>query len=253
MAKRRRSNHEFIYGLNPVAETLEGRRTHNRLFLRNDRREDKRVVPLVERAKHYGLAIEVADQQQLDRLSDGGNHQGVVLETGPFQYAELDQMVAEGQGRTIIVLDHVQDPQNLATLMRTAAAVDAAGVIVQSDRSAQVTPAVVRSSAGLVEKVLVARENNTRRALDYLKEHGYWAIALESTGTSDNIFTTDIPTPVALVIGSEGKGIASNVVNACDLCVELPMPGEAESLNAAVAGSIALYEILRRLDQKDAN
>jgi 23S rRNA (guanosine2251-2'-O)-methyltransferase len=246
MAKRRRSNREYIYGLNPVAEALEGQRSHTRLLVRQDRRDDRRVASLIATAETLNLTVEAADQQQLDRLADGGNHQGVVLETGPFRYLELDQLLDRADGRIILVLDHVQDPQNLATLIRTAAAVDVAGIVIQSDRSAQVTPAVVRSSAGLVEKVPVARENNTRRAIDYLKEHGYWAVALESTDRSEDIYTADIPSPLALVVGSEARGIASNVLGACDLTVKLPMPGRSESLNAAVAGSVALYEVLRR-------
>jgi 23S rRNA (guanosine2251-2'-O)-methyltransferase len=246
MAKRRRSNSEFIYGLNPVAEALEGQRSHSRLLVRGDRREDRRVANLIMVAQRMKIPVEPGDQQQLDRFADSGNHQGVVLETGPFRYIELDQLLGRADGRTILVLDHLQDPQNLATLIRTAAAVDVAGIVIQSDRSAQVTPAVVRSSAGLVEKVPIARENNTRRAIDYLKEHGYWAVAVESHERSENIYSANIPFPVALVVGSEAKGIASNVLNACDIVVQLPMPGRTESLNAAVAGSVALYEILRR-------
>ena len=251
MPKRQRGRHDFIYGLNPVLETLRGRRSHSRLLVRNERKDDRRVSSVIDVAERLGVPVSFVEKQALDSRTDGGNHQGVVLETGPFQYTELDEIIESSRGRPILVLDHVQDPQNLATLIRTAAAVDVAGVLIQSDRSAQVTPAVVRSSAGLVEQTPVARENNTRRALDTLKERGYWAIALESTDDALNIFTADLPAPIALVVGSEERGIAANVLKACDVVVSLPMPGQVESLNAAVAGSVALFELVRRSEARN--
>lgn len=246
MTKRKRSGHEYIFGLNPVAEALGGRRQHARLLVRRERRDDRRVAGVIELAERGGIPVELVAQAQLDSRTDAGNHQGVVLETGPFQYVELQELIEQANGRTILVLDHVQDPQNLATMIRTAAAVDVAGLVIQSDRSAQVTPAVVRSSAGLVEQLQIARENNTRRTLKTLKEHGYWGIALEATDDARDIFTADLPFPTALVVGSEERGIAPNVVKACDVVVSLPMPGNVESLNAAVAGSVALFELVRR-------
>jgi 23S rRNA (guanosine2251-2'-O)-methyltransferase len=246
VARRRGARSEYLYGLNPVVEALRGNRQHIRLLVRSERRDDRRVSQLINVAERLNLPVEFVDQQQLDNRANGGNHQGVVLETGPFQYVDLDEIVHRAAGRPILVLDHVQDPQNLATLIRTAAAVDVAGIVIQSDRSAQVTPAVVRSSAGLVEILKVARENNTRRALESLKDSGYWAVALESTDDAQNMFTADVPEPTALVVGSEERGISANVLKACDLTVVLPMPGRVESLNAAVAGSVALFELVRR-------
>ncbi|MEX2426379.1 MAG: 23S rRNA (guanosine(2251)-2'-O)-methyltransferase RlmB [Thermomicrobiaceae bacterium] len=251
MTKRQRHQREYIYGLNPVAETLKGKREIARLLVREERRNEQRVAALVDTAQRLRIAVESTDQRRLDSLSDGGNHQGVVLEVGPFQYTDLEQMIQEAVGRPILVLDRIQDPQNLATLVRTAAAVDCAGLVIQTDRSAMITPAVVRSSAGLVEQLHVVRENNTRRTLDTLKESGYWATALELTDESQNLFTADIPEPVALVVGSEGRGVSANVIKACDLVVSLPMPGPVESLNVAVAGSVGLFEILRRRQQRD--
>lgn len=246
MAQRQRGQREYIYGLNPVAETLNGRRQHIRLLVRTERKDDRRVSAVIDIAERLRLPVDFVQQQQLDSRTDGGNHQGVVLETGAFQYVDIDDLLENAGRRPILVLDHVQDPQNLATLIRTAAAVNVAGVIIQSDRSAQVTPAVVRSSAGLVEQLQIARESNTRRALSTLKEYGYWAIALEATDDAADVFTADLPEPVALVVGSEERGIAPNVLKACDVVVALPMPGPVESLNAAVAGSVALFELVRR-------
>ncbi len=246
MARRQRERFDYLYGINPVVEALRGRRRHNRLLVRSERRDDKRIKRAIDAASDTSVRVEYVDQDQLDRLSQGGNHQGIVLETGPFQYVEIDDLIEDAGQRTIVVLDHVQDPQNLATLIRTAAAVNVGGIVIQSDRSAQVTPAVVRSSAGLVELMPIARENNTRRTLATLKDSGYWIIGLESTSDSANIYTADLPQPAVLVVGSEERGVAGNVLKECDVVVELPMPGAVESLNAAVAGSVALFELLRR-------
>jgi 23S rRNA (guanosine2251-2'-O)-methyltransferase len=251
MAKRKRRNNEYIFGLNPVAEALHGRRSHVALYVRSERRDDRRVSAVIDIAQRRGVPVEFSEQQSLDARVDGGNHQGVVLETGPFQYVDLDDLLQSARQRTIVVLDHVQDPQNLATLIRTAAAVDVAGIVIQSDRSAQVTPAVVRSSAGLVEQLQIARENNTSRTIETLKDHGYWAIALESTADAQDLFKSDIPLPAVLVVGSEERGVSASALKACDLTVMLPMPGKVESLNAAVAGSVALFELMRRADNTE--
>lgn len=244
-----RPRREHIYGINPVHEAMKGRRALHRLWYRKDRAGDRRVASLLEEASQRNVPFQEADQHKLDALSQNGNHQGVVLEVGPFSYTALDSLIQSAEGRTVLVLDHVQDPQNLATMIRTAAAVDVAGIVVQTDRSASVTPAVVRSSAGLVEQIPVARENNTRRALDALKEAGYWVVGVEATDRSEDMFEADIPTPAALVVGSEASGISKNVLANCDLVVKLPMPGRVESLNAAVAGSVALFELYRRIRQ----
>lgn len=245
-ARRERPRHEYINGINPVAEALEGRRTLHRLWYRTGRESSGRIQRLAEQARARGIELRPAEANKLDSLAEHGNHQGVVLEAGPYRYVELDEILERASGRPVVVLDRVQDPQNLATLIRTAAAVDVAGIVIQTDRSASVTPAVVRSSAGLVEHLPVAREANTRRALQRMKDAGYWAIALESTEEASEIFTADIPLPAALVVGSEARGISPTVLRDCDLAVKLPMPGRAESLNAAVAGSVALFELLRR-------
>jgi 23S rRNA (guanosine2251-2'-O)-methyltransferase len=244
--RKQRPPRERLFGINPVAEALRGKRQLFRLLVRSDRRDDVRISSLVKLAEDLRIPVEPADRRQLDAMTGDGNHQGVILESGPFRYVGLDQLIENAGGRPVLVLDRLQDPQNLATLIRTAAAVDIAGIVIQTDRSATVTPAVVRSSAGLVEHLAIARENNTRRAIEELKDAGYWAIALESTDTSQDLYATTLPEPVVLVVGSEERGIAPNVLKTCDLVVTLPMPGHAESLNVAVAGSVALYELLRR-------
>jgi 23S rRNA (guanosine2251-2'-O)-methyltransferase len=244
--KRRLADRDILYGRNAVAEALRGRRAFHRMIVREgfDRRD--RVGALVESAETRGVPVTTAEARALDDLAGSSHHQGVVLETGPFPYVGLDDVLRDADGRTILLLDRLQDPQNLATLLRTAAAVDVAGVVVQTDRSASITPAVVHSSAGVVEHVPVARVTNSGRAIQDCKDAGYWAIALEATDQALDLFSADLPQPAVLIVGSEGAGVSVPALRAADVVVRLPMPGGVESLNAAVAGSIALYELLRR-------
>ncbi len=249
MARPSESRNEHLYGINPVSEALNGRRRLYRLLVRDDRRDDRRIVDLVSSARDAGIPVDFVDRARLQDLTGGGNHQGVVLEAGPFPYVDLDTLIKDALGRPFLVLDHVQDPQNLATLIRTSAAVNVAGIVIQADRSAVVTPAVVRSSSGLVEQTGIARVTNTRRAIEELKRAGYWAAGLQSGETSTDIFSADIPDPTVLVVGAEARGISESALRSCDLLVQIPMPGRADSLNAAIAGSVALYELLRRRER----
>jgi 23S rRNA (guanosine2251-2'-O)-methyltransferase len=202
-------------------------------------------------ARSRGVAVSLVEPRALDDATRRGNHQGVAVEVGPYPYVDLDDMLGAANGRTLLLLDRLQDPQNLATLIRTAAAADAAGVMIQTDRSAAVTPAVVHASAGIVERLRVARVTNSGRAVATCKDAGYWAVALEHNEESQDIFDTEIPSPALLIVGSEGSGVSVPALKAADIVVHLPMPGGVESLNAAVAGSIALYELLSRAPEDD--
>lgn len=180
----------------------------------------------------------------LDDITQGANHQGVLLEVGDYPHADLEDIV-EREG-TILVLDHMQDPQNFGTLLRAADAAGVAGVVIASDRSVSVTPAVVNASSGAVEHLQVAEVPNIGRALDKIGESGRWIVGLSGDEGSTDLFATDIPTPVALIVGAEGGGISAGIRKRCQVMVSLPMLGKIESLNAATAGSIVLYDILRR-------
>lgn len=241
---------DLLYGRNAVSEALRGRRTATRLFLAEGVREDSRLQALEETAVAAGIPIERVPRPMLDDLTSGANHQGVALETSPFPYATLDDILS--RGGTVLALDHLQDPQNVGTLLRTAEASGVAGILLPQDRAAGITPAAVNASAGAVEHLLVARVPNLARALDSLKKEGWWVVGLAAGPEEQDLFTVDLPTPIALVVGSEGSGIGSNVARRCDLTVSLPMRGTVASLNAATAGSIALFELLRRAQPPSA-
>jgi len=234
----------LLYGRNAVLEALRGRRSIERLFVAEGAREDERLRGLIALATERGAEIDRIPRLMLDDANRGANHQGIALEAEPYRYAQFeDLMDAPG---TILVLDHLQDPQNVGTLFRAAEAAGVAGVVIPEDRAAAVTPAVVNASAGAVEHLRVAAVPNLARALESLKGSGRWVAGLDAGASAKNIFETEIPTPAVLVVGAEGAGLGTNLRNHCDLLLALPMRGRVDSLNAATAGAIAIYELLRR-------
>jgi 23S rRNA (guanosine2251-2'-O)-methyltransferase len=204
------------------------------------------VQELIMQAQTRRIEVRLVPRRELDRLLGPVNHQGIALETSSYPYVHLDQILSQGGGRPILVLDHLQDPQNLATLLRTAEAVGVAGVLLPERRAAGVTPAVVNASAGAVEHLRIAQVVNLARAVDEARDCGYWVLALEPGPSAQSLFDADIPTPALLIVGSEGRGMSPVLLKRADLQVALPMRGRITSLNAAVAGSIALYELLRQ-------
>ncbi len=210
-------------------------------------REDVRVDEIVELARTREVLVESVPRPLLDDMLPDVNHQGVLLEAPAFPYADLEDVI--DRPGTVLMLDHLQDPQNFGTLLRAADAAGVAGVVIPSDRSVSVTPAVVNASAGAVEHLEIALVPNLGRAIDKLEASGRWIIGLAEGEGSDSLFDSDIPTPVVLIVGSEGSGLTANIRKRCQMLVSLPMLGRIGSLNAATAGAIALYDILRRDQQ----
>lgn len=239
-----RPGEDLIYGRNGVIEALRGRRTPRRLLIATGVKEDDRIRHALSATTRRGIQVDRVERRELDELTAGVNHQGLVLIASGYPYASFDE-VLERDG-TVLVLDHLQDPQNVGTLIRAADAAAIAGVVIPRDRAAEVTPSVVNASAGAVEHVLVAQQPNLVRALEALKESGRWALALDTGDRSIDLYAADLPLPATLVVGSEGSGVTPIVRKACDLIVEIPMAGNVASLNAATAGSIALFELVRR-------
>lgn len=234
-----------MFGRNAILETLRsGQRTGTRLWFAEGMREDVRVDEIVELARSREVLVESVPRPLLDDMLPDVNHQGVLFEAPAFPYADLEDVI-ERPG-TVLLLDHVQDPQNFGTLLRSADAAGVAGVVIPSDRSVSVTPAVVNASAGAVEHLEIALVPNLGRAIDKLEESGRWIVGLAEGEASQPLFETDLPTPVALIVGSEGSGLTAGIRKRCQLLVSLPMLGRIGSLNAATAGSIVLYDILRR-------
>jgi 23S rRNA (guanosine2251-2'-O)-methyltransferase len=234
----------LIYGRNAVFEVLRGRRHVERLFIAEGAREDERMRALIALATARGAEIDRVPRLMLDDALRGANHQGVALEAETYRYAVFEDL-EEAPG-TMLVLDHLQDPQNFGTLLRAAEAAGVAGVVIPQDRAAGVTPAVVNASAGAVEHLRIAEVPNLARALEMLKRSGRWIAGLDTGPGVADLYATEIPMPAALVVGAEHSGLGANLRKSCDLLLALPMRGRVYSLNAATAGAIALYELLRR-------
>jgi 23S rRNA (guanosine2251-2'-O)-methyltransferase len=242
---------EWVYGRNPVEEALAaGRRTAMEIILPPaSPDEDEQLKVIRAEAASRRLVIRTAERAQLDKLTRFGNHQGVALKTTGYPYVGFEELVEEvenDENALVIVLDHLEDPQNVGSILRTACAVGATGVVIPEDRACGITPAAVRASAGGAEHIKVAHVVNLPRAMEALKKAGVWLTGLDWGDDAKNYTDIDFKGRVGLVIGAEGRGISRLVRENCDFIAELPMPGGFESLNAGVATAITLYEVLRQ-------
>ncbi|HEV2108362.1 MAG TPA: 23S rRNA (guanosine(2251)-2'-O)-methyltransferase RlmB [Thermomicrobiales bacterium] len=233
---------EVLYGRNAVAEALRGRRQAHQLFMAEGIRQDARLAAIRQAAELAGANVTEVPRASLDRMTHGANHQGVTLDASSYRYVEL----TPPPDGVIVALDHLQDPQNLGTLLRAAEACAVPLVLIPADRAAEISPAVVNASAGAVEHLRVSKVINLARSLDELKQAGWWVAGLDEGDASEDIYDTKVPDPTVLLIGSEGQGISLNVRRRCDILVRLPMYGRVASLNAATAGSVALFELTSR-------
>jgi len=243
---------EWILGRNPVYEVLRaGRREPLRLLVAQGAEEKGRLAQIIQIAAGRKLAVERAPRPRLESM--GENSQGVALEAAGYPYSDLTEILSLAETRQeplfVLILDVIQDPQNLGTLLRTAEAAGVHGVLLPLRRAAGVTPAVVHASSGASEHLLVAQAN-LHQAIETLKQAGAWVIGLEGSPEAQPVEKTRLDGPLALVVGSEGEGMRLLVRSSCDLLVRLPMLGQIESLNAAVAGSIVLYLALQARQKK---
>lgn len=235
---------EWIVGRQPVYETLRaGRRRSFVLHIAEGIQHKGRIADALRLAKTRGIPARSLPRRQLDALSPIAN-QGIALQVSAYPYVTLFDILEHaknvGEPPFILVLDALQDPQNLGTLLRTADACGVHGVILPSRNTATVTPAVVTSSSGASEHVRIA-QSNLAQALNNLKKQNLWVIGLDSGPESNGLMDVRLDGPLALVVGNEGRGMRPLVKRTCDILLRLPMRGKIESLNAATAGSIALY------------
>ena len=243
---------EWITGRNPVTEVIQAKRRQVfRLLFASGIEEKGKILELRKMAQARKIPIEIVSREKLAPL--GENPQGVAAEVSGYPYVDISEITERAarmqEDPFILVLDVLQNPQNLGSLMRTAEAAGVHGVIIPQHRAAEVTPAVVTASAGASELMLVAQAN-IARALADLKEQGVWVVGLEGGEIAQPIETINLAGPIALVVGNEGEGMRQLVRDTCDFIAALPMRGNIESLNAAVAGSIAIYLTLFEREKK---
>ena len=235
---------DWIYGYQPVLETLRrDRKSVNRVVISNRRRKG------VEELREFGVRVEVVDARKLDDRFEGANHQGIAAECRPFEYRSLLEWLDTAPADAIcVVRDEVQDAGNLGAIIRSAVATGAHAIVIPSRKAAGVTPAAVRASAGLAALIPVVRVNNVARSIESLQEKGFW---VTGAATRDGVppWKVDLKGRVAVVVGSEGKGMRRLVAEKCDHLVTVPLLPTAESLNVSAAAAMLLYEIVRQRSQ----
>ena len=234
---------EWITGRNPVYEALRAKRRQAfRLLVAKGVKPEGQLPQILQIAQARRLPIEEVPRAQLDALAN--HHQGVALEASSYPYAALEDLLVYSQRQPeppfFLLLDALQDPQNLGSLLRTAEAMGVHGVVLPSRQAAQITPTVVHASSGASEHLLIA-QYNLAQAIERMKQLDIWIYGLDQAPSSKTLAELRFDVGLALVVGNEGTGMRQLVRQSCDELLRLPMVGKIESLNAAVAGSIALY------------
>ncbi len=236
----------WIYGINPVSEALHSDRCPIKEVWVAEGRDLARLQEIIGMAESKAVLIRRVERSKLDSLTANASHQGVVGFIDQFSYAELDGVLEKGEGVPFfLVLDGLEDPRNLGALIRTADACGVWGVIIPKDRAAGITPAVAKSSAGAIFHIPVVRVTNISSTLRKIKEKNIWVVGAVAEAHTD-LFHQDLTIPLAVVIGGEGRGMRPLIKRACDFVVSIPMKSTVNSLNASVAGSIILYEVIRQ-------
>jgi len=239
---------DIIFGRNPVLEAIRAGREIDKIYIKNTE-ADGSLKKVLGAAKSAKIVVSRVDKKKLDMLCDGENHQGVVAAVAEHSYCTVEDILknAEEKGEKpfVVICDKISDPHNLGSIIRTANAAGAHGVIIPKHESAGLNATVAKVSAGAVEFTPVARVNNLASVIEKLKKEGFW-ITGAAMGGDKSLFEADLDGSVAIVIGSEGNGISRGVLEKCDFVVSIPMKGETESLNASVAAALLMYEVMRR-------
>ena len=243
----RKMSKEFIIGRNPVLEALKAKREINKLWVAEGAAKGS-IQQVVHLAKEANVLVQYVPKKKLDQMIEG-NHQGVIASVAAYDYAELDDLFALSEKRQespfFLILDELEDPHNLGSIMRTADAIGAHGIIIPKRRAVGLTATVAKASTGAIEHIPVVRVTNLARTVDELKDKGLWIFGTDAKG-SDDYRNMDGTLPLGLIIGSEGKGMSRLLKDKCDFLLSLPMVGKVTSLNASVAASLLMYEVYRK-------
>lgn len=241
-----------IEGRNPVMEAIRAHRTIDKLYVKKG---DATLGRIIQAAKDAGIPVTQVDARRLDEISQTGAHQGIIARSAVHTYATVEDILNMAKEKNeqpfIILCDKLTDPHNLGSVLRTANAVGAHGVVIPKHDSVGLNATVAKTSAGAVEYTPVAKVTNLAATIRTLKEEGLWVVGADAEGETD-IYGRDMTGPIALVVGSEGNGISRLVRESCDFLVSIPMHGQINSLNASVAAAVIMYEVLRQRAQNKA-
>jgi 23S rRNA (guanosine2251-2'-O)-methyltransferase len=243
------NNESIVFGINPVLEKLKTSAVDVLEILIAENAEGAALRQIAHEATQQGLRMVPVQAKVLDRLAGGYRHQGVVARVEAYRYLSFDELLVqvstESDASWILVLDGLTDPRNFGALLRTAEAVGVRHVVIPKDRSVDVTPVVVKASAGAAHHLKVSKVTNLRRAIGELKNHGYWAVGLDGL-SPESIYDKNYSNRLVVVLGGEGRGLRPVTMRECDFVVSIPMLGKIGSLNVAVAGAVFLYELVRQ-------
>lgn len=234
---------DIIFGRAPVLEALKNSHPIDKIIIKSGPYA-KSLIPVIDEAKKRNIVIQQADGARLDRMANGENHQGVIAMISAYSYVSVNDIIGGKDNAFVIICDKITDPHNLGAIIRTANCVGADGVIIPKRDSAGVNSVVMKTSAGAVEYTPVAKVTNLASTIDELKEQGFWITAADMDGQS--MYDIDFKGKIAIVVGSEGKGVSRLVREKCDFIAQIPMYGEINSLNASVAAAVLMYEAVRQ-------
>ena len=240
-------NQDYIIGKNPVIEALKSERDINKILIAEGSQSGQ-MQQVIGMAKEANVIVQFVPKKKIDQLADG-NHQGVIAQVAAYEYAEIDDLFALAEKKNeapfFLLLDEIEDPHNLGSIMRTADASGAHGIIIPKRRAVGLTATVAKLSTGAIEYIPVARVTNMAQTIDELKERGVWIAGTDASAKQD-FRQMDGTLPLGLVIGSEGKGMGRLIRDKCDFLLSLPMVGHVTSLNASVAAALLMYEVHRK-------
>lgn len=245
--REQNENQDYIIGKNPVIEALKSERDINKILIAEGSQSGQ-MQQVIGMAKEANVIVQFVPKKKIDQLADG-NHQGVIAQVAAYEYAEIDDLFALAEKKNeapfFLLLDEIEDPHNLGSIMRTADASGAHGIIIPKRRAVGLTATVAKLSTGAIEYIPVARVTNMAQTIDELKERGVWIAGTDASAKQD-FRQMDGTLPLGLVIGSEGKGMGRLIRDKCDFLLSLPMVGHVTSLNASVAAALLMYEVHRK-------
>lgn len=248
LKKEGSSDSFLICGRNSVSEFLKSRGVR-RVFLKEGKKDD-RLLSLAALAEKQGVPVEEVKEEKLDDMSDGVVHQGIAALLKPYEYADLDRVLADWEGKSpiLILLDGLEDVRNLGAIVRTAECAGAAAVLLPKHKSPPVTAAAMKTAAGAFAYLPVCQTGNIRQTLEMLKEKGFWVVGADMDGES-LYYDANLKGPLVIVMGAEGKGVSPLTRKMCDFCVRIPMKGKVSSLNVSVAAALLIYEAAKQRDK----
>ena len=247
------NNQDQVEGRNSVLELLESGKDINKIYITRGERHGS-INKIIAKAKERKIIIVEKDRRQMQEIAETENYQGVIAIVPPFEYCEIEDILEEAKNKNedplILILDGIEDPHNLGSIIRTAETAGVHGIIIPKRRAVSVNSTVNKVSAGAVEHMKIARVTNITESINKLKEQGLWICGTD-INTDKYYYNQDLTGPLGIVIGNEGQGISQKVKNNCDFLVKIPMKGKVTSLNASVSAGIIIYEAVRQKNLKN--